>query len=141
MTLDHPPDTEGLVASIQIFTARAEFLGAVEQEVPTRPEFLTNTLRPPFIGVESSHPEGISTLVLNYGGTNLEQINDILMDYLSPRIFRTYLPQVVQGGGEKILSCRSIQVVGRQLWADVKVSFFDVAGESLSFTFNGEENS
>jgi hypothetical protein len=138
LTLDNLPGTEGLVASIQVFNSKSELLGAFTQEVPARPEYLSETFRPPFVGVETDHQDGIATLVLDYGESNIEQVNDILVDYLTPRIFRTYLPQIVQGGTS--VFTKKLHIIGRRFAAHITVRFFDKVGKPLPLIFNGDED-
>ena len=78
---------EMTVATLKAFTASGQLLGQVErggiQELEGRP----------FLGVETSHPAGISTAVLDYGSDEVaEQISDLRLEYLHPRNFFTYPP-------------------------------------------------
>jgi len=122
------------VASIRAFTAAGTLLGAVEQGD-------IKEGRGPFVGVETSHPEGIATVVLSYGQDDrVEQINDLVIDYLTPRKFQVYVPRVVHGraGDRSLQSTIQIQNL-RQGGAEAEIRFFDSAGNPLSLMLDGEE--
>ncbi len=126
--------TETTVAQIQAFTAAGEQLGTVEQKD-------IEELEGPFVGVETTHPAGISTLVLDYGNADAgEQVGSLRMDFRSPHSFRTYLPQIAHGRtGDRILRTTiQIQALAK---SNVKVSFFNPTGQPMALNFGGDEAS
>ena len=130
---------EDTIASVQAFTAKGQLLGTVEQNE-------INETRGPFVGVETSHPEGISTVVLDYGEEEApEQINSLIIDYLEPRSFKKYLPQIAHGRAGDFLLQTTLQIqnlyASSQVEVWVKLLLFDQAGDPLTLNLNGEENS
>jgi hypothetical protein len=125
--------TETTVAQIRAFTAAGEQLGMVEQEDIEE--------EGPFVGVETIHPAGISTLSLDYGAADEgEQVSLFRMDFLSPQHFRTYLPQIAHGRtGDRLLRTTiQIQALAK---SNLTLSFFDPTGQPMAFNFGGDETS
>lgn len=124
--------TTTTVARIKAFTATGEQLGTIEQNsVEERVG--------PFIGVETTHPAGISTLVLDYGDADEgEQLSSLRFDFLSPHTFRTYLPQIAHGrAGDRILETTiQMQALAK---SHVRLSFFDSTGQPMALNLGGEE--
>jgi len=129
---------EETVASIRAFTAAGTLLGTVEQgEIKEG--------RGPFVGVETSNPEGIATVVLSYGAEDrAEQINDLIIDYLSPRRFRVYLPRIAHGqtGDQRLQSSIQVQNLRpHDEGVNVQIDFFDSEGKPLFLSLDGKEES
>ncbi len=128
----------GLRARISVFSAKSQLLGTVDQE-------LTDAVRGTFVGVETTAAEGISTAVLDYGESEApELIHRLLVDFVSPPQFRTYVPQMVQGKVGNVECATTIKVKTlRPERSDipVDVNLFSSSGEPLAFRFNGQEAS
>ncbi|MGI8782764.1 MAG: hypothetical protein ACR2L2_03825 [Acidobacteriota bacterium] len=129
------------LAEIQAFTAKGEFLGKIQQAGIAR-------LIGPFVGLETSHPSGISSVVLDYGMEQVaEQISDVWMEFLSPRNFKVYLPQIVHGGTGNLSFQTVIQIQSLlrgenpRTENEVRLRFFDQAGAPLRMTLDGTEGS
>ncbi len=104
--------TETTVARIQALTARGELLGTIEQDS-------FDEKRGPFVGLETTNPKGISTIVLDYGEEEVgEQVNELRVEFLERRLFKIYLPQVAHGGsagrGKQGPSCPARRTSGRE---------------------------
>ncbi len=141
LQLDSIAGAPGTTATVQAFTVKGELLGAIEHPVPARPEILFDAFNGTFLGMETSHPLGISTVVIDYGPEQpIEQVNEILIDPITPRVFRTYVPHIVQAAVGDLLFQTSIEVVGSRNVQEATVRFFDPLGEFLSISFDGEES-
>lgn len=142
--------TATTVVEIQAFTAKGEFLGKIQQigaETIRGGPFIG---RPsgPFVGLETSHPSGISTVVLDYGtDPAAEQISDIRAEFLSPVKFKVYLPQIVHGraGNLSFQTVIQVQSVLTGVIADaenaVRLRLFDQTGAPLRMTLDEKEGS
>jgi hypothetical protein len=131
--------TPRTVAEIRAFTAKGDFLGAVQQDNIDPKEG-------PFVGVETSNPLGISTVVLDYGNEPAaEQINGVRIDFLSQPVFKLYVPHIAQAKiGDRLLRTevwvqKVLPVALRQ--AQVRLRFFNQAGSPLPLTFDGNTQS
>jgi hypothetical protein len=132
--------TAETVARLEAFTARGESLGSVEYVGPETKD----TDRGPFVGIETAHPEGIATLVVDYGAEVREEyIHEIWLEYLVERPFRLYIPQLAVGrvGSRQLEMLLQLQTL--YTWSDqeVVVRFFDSAGEPLELTVDGTPRS
>jgi hypothetical protein len=142
LQLDSIAGEPGTTATVQAFNVKGELLGMIEHPVPARPELIDQSFSGTFLGLETSDPLGISTVVIDYGPEQpIEQVNEILIDYITPRVFRTYVPHIVQAAVGDLLFQTSIEVVGFRTVQEATVRFFDPLGEPLSLDFNGEEAS
>jgi len=110
----------------------------VEQE-------LTTAARGTFVGLETTAGEGISSAVLDYGEeTAPEVIHSLLVDFVSPPQFRTYVPQVVQGKAGSVSYVTTIKIEdlrGGRSDFQVEANFFSPSGEPLALRVNGQEAS
>lgn len=143
LQLDSIPGAPGTMATVQAFTVKGELLGTIEHPVPARPEGLpVQRFTGTFLGLETAHPLGISTVVINYGEEQpIEQVNEILIDPLTPRIFRTYLPHIIQGSFGELSFETIVDLVGSRMpEQEVTVKFFDSEGEPTAFNTNGQES-
>lgn len=128
-TLGNGPAT----ALIMAYTARGKLLGETEQPV-------LEELVGPFVGLETSDPAGISTVVIDYGENPArEQINDLRLEYLQSRSFGIVIPQIAAGHavGRTVETQIHLQNLGEK--TPVEVRFFDTAGKPLSVLLGGEE--
>jgi hypothetical protein len=100
--------------------------------------------------VETSHKEGIATLVVDYGeDESPEQIEDYLwVDYVEDPSFRTYLPQIAHIRSSDGILKTDIRIqfplgllmIGSTLRIEEKeilLRFFDQKGEPMKIGFNG----
>jgi hypothetical protein len=129
--------SESTVARIRALTAKGELLGTIEQSA-------INETRGPFVGLETTHTAGISTVILDYGAEEqAEQIHSLLLEYLSPRVFETYLPHIVHGrAGDRLLrTLIQIQDLGVADETKAKLSLFNQSGQPLTLRLNGQEGS
>ncbi len=132
--------TAETVARLEALTARGESLGFVESVGPETKD----TSRGPFVGIETAHSEGISTLVVDYGAEPTEEyLHEIWMEHLVERPFRTYIAQLAAGRVglrrlEMILQLQSLYTWEGQ---EAVVRFFDPAGEPLELTVGGTRRS
>lgn len=132
--------SEGTVAGIEALTAKGESLGAIEQ--------VGVELEGPFVGLETTHTEGIATLILDYGADpREEEVHQLWMEPLRPRTFCTCLAQVADGSADE-LRLRTLLVFQNpyesygDTWATpVRISFFDSAGEPLQLLPGGSTGS
>lgn len=129
------------LAEIQAFTARGELLGKIQQASIA-------PLSGPFVGLETSHPSGISSVVLDYGTEQVaEQISDVWVELLSPRNFKVYLPQIVHGGTGNLSFQTVVQIQSLlrgtfpRAENEVRLRLFDQAGAPLRMTLDGTESS
>ncbi|HEV8129912.1 MAG TPA: hypothetical protein VGQ81_01570 [Acidobacteriota bacterium] len=131
--------TPRTVAEIRAFTAKGDLLGAVQQDN-------IDPKAGPFVGVETSNPLGISTVVVDYGNEPAaEQINDLRIDFLSPPVFKIHVPQIAHARiGNLLLQTElQIQTVLPVVLPEVQVRmrFFNQAGAPLPLTFDGKTQS
>jgi len=134
--LDLGNGTAATVARVEALTAKGESLGFVEQVgVETTQESMGA-----FVGLETSSPEGISSLIVDYGAESREEeVYDLWLEYRDHRPFRTVVAQIAQGRDSKrgldlILQIQNLY--GRR--NQVTVKFFDSAGQPLELPFEGE---
>ncbi|RPJ53046.1 MAG: hypothetical protein EHM23_31710 [Acidobacteria bacterium] len=106
---------------------------------------LTTAARGTFVGLETTAGEGISSAVLDYGEeTAPEVIHSLLVDFVSPPQFRTYVPQVVQGKAGSVSYVTTIKIEdlrGGRSDFQVEANFFSPSGEPLALRVNGQEAS
>lgn len=123
-------------ATLTAISPSGENLGSVQQQG-------VDALQGPFVGIETTDPEGISIVILSFGaGENEEQINDLRFDFLQPRPFRTYLPQVAFGAVGDLQLDLSIQILNLlREPSDTVIRFTDVSGEPMPVTVGGETSS
>ena len=82
---------EATVATLSAFSPDGRHLGSIQQDS-------IDPLQGPFVGIETADPEGISLLVVSFGDSELdERINDLRFDFLTPRPFVAYVPQMAAG--------------------------------------------
>lgn len=129
-TLGNGPAT----ATIKAFTAEGIQLGETEQSV-------VEELVGPFVGLETSHPAGISTVVLDYGESPAEeQVNDLRFDYLNEGLFRVVIPQVAAGQAQDRTLATLIHLQSLVAEATpVTVRFLDPSGSPLPVNIDGRE--
>ena len=126
--------SETTIATLQAFTARGDLLGTVEQGN-------IDELEGRFVGLETSNPAGISTVVVDYGAEeNPERIHLIRFELVDPKPFRTFLAQVAAGrvGNTTLQTIVQIQSLVRGT-VEGQIRFFDTTGQPLLFSLNGEE--
>ncbi len=118
--------SQDTVAALSVLKAGGKLLGSIEQDD-------IDEVRGPFVGVETSDPEGISTIVLDYGdGENAEQLNEILLESLSASTFGVYLPQIGDGEANGLTLQTLIQISSvLQQPTSVRLLLFDSDGEAL----------
>lgn len=132
--------TAETVARLEALTARGESLGFVEYVGPETKD----TSRGPFVGLETAHPEGMATLVVDYGAEVREEyIHEVWLEYVVERPFRLSIPQLAVGRVgprqlEMLLQLQALYTWGNQ---QMLVRFFDPAGEPLVLTVDGTERS
>ena len=121
------------MARIEAFTVNGESLGEVQQDSIEEKEG-------PFVGLETTNPSGISTVVLDYGEEeNAEQISCLRIEFLEERTFKTYLAQIGDGKTGQLVFQTIIQIqnlFGQEIEATLRL--FDQAGNPLILTLDGE---
>lgn len=134
--------TPQTVATIEALTAKGVSLGAIEQ--------VGVEVDGPFVGLETTHPEGISTLVLDYGADpREEEVHRLWMEYLRPKTFCTCLAQIADGsaGEWRLRTLLQFQNpyesfrIGDTFATRVSVKFLDSAGEPLALPMGGSPKS
>lgn len=138
--------TASTLAEISAFTAKGEFLGKVQHLGVETTRGINVHQTGPFVGLETSHPAGISSVVLDYGNEPAaEQIADVRVEFLSPLKFKVFLPQIVHGSTDSLLFQTIIQVqtVLSGVIADhpVRLRLFDQTGAPLRMTLGDVEGS
>ncbi len=124
------------VATISAETVRGEPLGSVRQTG-------IDPRRGPFIGLETDHEDGIGAISIDYGmEESPEQIADVLLESLTPSVYRVILPQVASGklGDDELSTVVQLQTLaptGGETIA-VSLSFFDGAGAPAPLRIEGE---
>lgn len=125
-------------ANIRAYTPSGDLIGeqnAVEviPRVPYRNYFF----------ISSSHPEGIASLVIDYGNdTRPERIEIALdLDYLESRPFRLYLPHFVDGKSGDISLKTTIRAQKSYWDQDIALRFYDPSGKATTVSINGEKKS
>jgi hypothetical protein len=120
-------------ATISAFTARGEALGSVEQDGLV-------AMRGVFVGLEAGHPDGMSTIVVDYGDDqNGEQIHRLWVDFLVPPSFCVCSAQIGMGVADGISVETHVQVVNPfSQPLDVRLSFRDPDGLPLPVPSLGE---
>jgi hypothetical protein len=88
-------------ATLRAFDSMGSLLGTVEKQGIAGGE---NS--PTFVAFEATAPQGIAKVVIDYGSSpNAEEVDQIILDYVSSAKFTTYLAQVgdgVIGGGLRL---------------------------------------
>lgn len=138
--------TEFTLAEISAFTAKGEFLGKVQQLGVETMRGINIRQSGPFVGLETSHPSGISTIVLDYGPeSTAEEVFDIRAEFLSPHKFKVYLPQIVHGraGNLSFQTIIQIQTMLSGVTEDrpVRLRVFDQTGAPLRMRLDDMEGS
>jgi hypothetical protein len=97
-------------------------------------------MRGVFVGVESGHPEGMSTIVVDYGDDqNGEQIHRLWVDFLVPPSFCLCSAQIGMGVADGISVETHVQVVNPfSQPLDVRLSFRDPDGLPLPIPSLGD---
>ncbi|MGH9341973.1 MAG: hypothetical protein ACRD1R_20895 [Acidobacteriota bacterium] len=136
-----PDDTE---ATIRTFTARGEFLGEVMQDDINPRDGVSQTKEYPFVGLETSHPSGIATVIVDYGEDEREERihRSFRLEFLQgPPIFRTYIPQVGDGraGDLTVRTVIKIEELFNQN-TEVRLQLLNGDGGPLTLTLDGETN-
>lgn len=143
LQLDNISGGPETIASIHAFSPSGELLGFVHHLIPARPEFLFDAFTGTFLGIETDNLEGISTVVVSYDENQpVEQLNEILVDYMAPPVFRVYLPQVIQAAFGDLGIQTILEFVGSRragVTQQVTVNFFDSEGDPQFFSHNGED--
>lgn len=127
------------VATITALTPRGENLGSIQVTGIDPGNDPTEVELGPFVGLETDHPEGIATLVVEYDDETVEQLAELVLDYLTPRTFRTYIPQVAHGraGGLQLRTSFQIKAL-LSATQRATVRFFGQSGEAMQVPVAGE---
>jgi hypothetical protein len=84
---------DGVQAELAAFDQVGNSLGSVSGDVGPFSAVETN-----FLGLETSNPEGLSKVTLDYGDSeNAEQLSSLVVEFLSKPLFRVHLAQVGKG--------------------------------------------
>lgn len=134
------------LAEISAFTAKGEFLGKVQQLGVETMRGINIRQSGPFVGLETSHPSGISTIVLDYGPESAaEEVFDIRAEFVSPQKFKVFLPQIVHGrtGNLFFQTIIQIQTILRGVTEDrpIRLRLFDQTGSPLRMRLDDMEGS
>jgi hypothetical protein len=99
-----------------------------------------------FIGFETASGESVSKVVIDYGQSPLEEVViQILIDFVDPILFTTYLPQVSYGTLDNTRILQSIFTFSNltDMSSTLKAEFFDSEGNALELEleegFKGSE--
>jgi len=113
-------------------------LGTIEQVV-------SEQKRGPFVGIETSHAEGMTTVVLDYGtADSAEQIHHgVLFETMQPRVFVFAIPQVAVGRVSDSQIRSLLQFENPFLYpVKVRLNFLDPSGaRPCRFTCNSSTSS
>lgn len=121
--------------NLKAFDVFGNFLGAVDQ-----PAFNPDLDRRTFAGVETTAPQGISKVLIDYGTKDTpEEIERLVVDYVSPSTFTTYLPHIADGPQPEGLRLRSTIIVENLTNAAgaVRLRFLDSLGNPLTLRTDG----
>ena len=95
----------------------------------------------PLVGITASNPRGISKLVIKYLGANKnEEVTDLAVEFVTPPVFTTVLPQVATGplgGGLSLATAITILNVSNTR-ATGEIRFYNDIGYHTKFPFVGK---
>lgn len=123
-------------ANIKALDSFGNLLGTSDQAASSEPQSRRTT----FVGIETSAPQGISKIVIDYGtATRPEEVEELLVNYLTVPKFSTYLAQIADGFQSGGTTVRTTIIVenSTNLAAQVRLSLFDSGGNPLSVQING----
>ena len=92
-----------------------------------------------FVGVSTTVAQGLSKIEIAYGGSAPEEIDDLIFEYVSRPVFRTYLAQI--GDAKDLLQTVIVVSNLSNSTAQGEVRFFQSDSNPLSMPFNGSEAS
>ena len=121
---------ENTVVQLTAFTRDTTLLGSVQQDQISR-------IKGPFVGLETTHPSGISTVIIDYGDDEQpEQLNDLLVEYREAQVFKTCVAQIADGKvGEDGTLQTIIKVASFLPSTSVTAKLYDQIGSALDLEF------